>query len=270
MTTELAENPAGRLTGIYQGMDEEQYHGDQHSLSASGMKKLLKAPALYRYDLDAPPVVRDYFDVGTATHTKILGTGAATVVIDCDAKRGKAWTEPADAARAEGKTPLLRKEAEAVDRMAEAVLGHRAARRILTGGDSEVSLFWHDDRFDVTRRARVDHLTDGIGDLKTTASANPADLPRTVANFGYDLAAAQYLDVARGVGLDPAFYALVFVEKEPPHLVTVVELSADFIDRGRRLCDDALEVYRDCRDADLWPGYVIDDFTTIHPPAWAS
>lgn len=259
----------GIAPGIYDDLPEHAYHGDRDSLSASGMKLLLKAPALFKWAQDNPAAPRDHFDVGTACHTKILGTGAPVVAIDAKDKRGKAWTEAADAARAEGKVPLLRKEADAVDRMAEAVLAHKVARRLLSGGRSEVSLFWRDDRYDITRRARVDHLTAGIADLKTTINANPKDLPRTIVNFGYDLAAAQYLDVAQGCDLDPAFYSLVFVEKEPPHPVVVVELSPDFIDRGRRLCDQALEVYRDCRAVDVWPGYVTEDFITIHPPRWA-
>jgi hypothetical protein len=51
--------------------------------------------------------------------------------------------------------------------------------------------------------------------------------------------------------------------------VRVVELSPDFIDRGRRLAARALEIHRDCKAADLWPNYDDPDFATIEPPAWA-
>ena len=256
--------------GWHRDLDETTYHRDPDSLSASGMKLLLKAPALYRWQQDNPPEPKDHFDVGTACHSKVLGTGAPVVVIDADSKRGKAWSEPADAARAEGKVPLLRKDAEAVDRMAEAVLAHPVARKVLTGGDSELSAFWHDPEYNVTRRARFDHLNGVIaGDLKTTVSADPKRLPKTVVDYGYDVQYAQYADVAAGLGVELAAMAFVFVEKEPPHLVVVAELDAAFYARGRDLCRVALERFRDCRESGIWPGYV-DEFTTLNPPRWAT
>lgn len=258
------------MRGLIRDLDEATYHGDRDSLSASGMKLILKSPAKYRWSLDNREEPKAHFDVGTATHSKVLGTGAPFVAIDVDAKRGKAWTEPADAARAEGKVPLTRDEAAAVDAMAEAVLAHPRARQILTGGESEVSAFWHDEEFDVTRRARFDHLRGRvIGDLKTTTNAEPSRLAKTVIDFGYDLSAAQYLTVAGGLDLDVVAFALVFVEKDAPHLVTVCDLDANFLDRGERLCRVALERYRDCRESDTWPGYP-GDIHTLNLPGWAA
>lgn len=271
-TATLPPETASRLVS---DLDEAAYHADPYSVSASGLKLLLKAPALFRWQQDNPAEPRDHFDVGTACHTRILGTGSPAVPIDCDAKRGKAWTDPADAARAEGKTPLLRKEFDAVERMADAVLADPTARRLLTGGESEVSAYWRDPEWDVTRRARFDHLTQApaghiIADLKTTASAEPGRLPKVIVDYGYDLSAAHYIDVARGCGLDVAAYSLIFVDKTPPHCVVVAELDDDFLDRGRRLCATALERYRDCLAADSWPGYVMPgEFLTLTPPAWA-
>jgi len=258
--------------GLYPDLPEAVYFGDTDSLSASSMKLILKSPAQYHYRLTHPEEPKAHFDVGHAAHAKVLGAGAPIAVIDVKDKRGKAWTEPAEAARAEGKTPVTTAEAEATDAMAEAVLAHPIARRVLTGGESEVSAFWHDEEYGVTRRARFDHVNvPVIGDLKTTRDADPKWLPKVVCDYGYDVSAAQYLDVARGLGLDVTAFALVFVGKEPPHEVVVAELDAEFLDRGERLCRAALERFRDCRESGVWPGFTgPDDFLTLTPPRWAN
>lgn len=254
--------------GVYLDMDEPTYLSDSDSISASGAKRLLKSPAHFRL----PQWFSDAADIGSAFHTEALGVGQEVVVVDAASWRGKEAAAAQEQARAEGKAPILAKDVPTVQAMAEAVRSHPTAGRLLAQeGRREVSAFWRDDEWGVTRRARYDHLTDsGINvDLKSTVSVARNDIQRTVVNFGYDLSAAWYEDVAHGLDIDLTATALVFVEKSPPHRVRVVELSPDFIERGRRLANRALEIYRDCKAADLWPNYDDPDFTTIHPPAWA-
>jgi len=254
--------------GIYPDLDEPTYLADPDSISASGAKRLLQSPAHYKL----PQWFSDAADLGSAFHTETLGVGQEVVVIDAASWRGKEAREAQERARAEGKAPILAKDVPTVQAMAQAVREHPTAGRLLAQpGQSEVSMFWRDEEWGVVRRARYDRLTDsGINvDLKSTVSVNRHKIQRTVMDYGYDLSAAWYEDVARGLGVDLTATALVFVEKTPPYRVRVVELSPDFIERGRRLANRALEIYRDCRAADLWPNYDDPDFTTIHPPAWA-
>ena len=237
------------------------------ALSASGAKQLLKSPAHFKL----PPWFSDAADLGSAFHTETLGVGQEVVVIDAASWRGKEAQEAQAKARAEGKAPILAKDVPTVKAMAEAVRTHPTASRLLEQpGRPEVSAFWNDDEW-VQRRCRVDYLTDsGINvDRKSTVSGTRSKIQRSVIDYGYDLSAAWYEDVLRGVGVDLTATAFVFVEKTPPYRVRVVELSPDFIDRGRRLATRALEIYRDCVEADQWPNYDDPDFTTIHPPAWA-
>ncbi len=256
--------------GIYPGMPEETYHADPDSISVSGMKLLLQAPALYRWRQQHPEH-KDVFDFGTAAHRKVLGVGAEIVTVHADDWRSKAARDARDQARADGKVALLAKDVDRVDAMAVALARDTLAMRLLANGEPELSAFWHDDEWDVTRRARFDwSATHIVTDYKTCATANPHRLPKTVVDFGYDMQAANYLDVAAGVGLEPIAFAFIFQEKEPPHLVTVAEIDGEFIARGRRRVQRALEIYRDCRKADLWPGYCADgEFITLTPPRWA-
>ncbi len=75
--------------GIFEDVPEDVYHGDRslapelgRSLSASGAKVLLKCPARFNWERDNPPPPRDVFDLGTAAHTLILGTGQPFVCVD--------------------------------------------------------------------------------------------------------------------------------------------------------------------------------------------
>ena len=254
--------------GLYDDLDEPTYLSDPDSISASGAKALLKSPAHFRL----PQWFSDAADLGSAFHTEALGVGQEVVVVDAASWRGKEANAAQVAARAEGKAPILAKDVPTIQAMTKAVREHPVAGELLAmDGRREVSAFWRDDEWDVIRRARYDLLTDsGINvDLKSTVSVNKNDIQRTVVNYGYDLSAAWYEDVALGLDVELKATALVFVEKTPPYRVRVVELSPDFIDRGRRLAARALEIYRDCREADLWPNYDDPEFTTIRPPTWA-
>lgn len=260
--------------GIHDGLPDVDYFDDP-ALSQSGAKLLLKAPALYKWRLDNPRPDTDAFDLGHAAHAKVLGVGAPVAVIDATDKRGKKWSEPADEARAEGKVPLLRKDADAVDAMAESVLAHPLARAILESeGRAEQSLFWTDEETGIDCRGRIDWLTtttDGqpfLADLKTTVSAAPDDFGRSVHTYGYGLQDRWYTTGLRAAtGQDPAF-AFICVEKDPPHLVTVGAIDDTARDIGERQMRDALDLYRRCVDTDEWPAYGTE-FITYPSPRWA-
>lgn len=254
--------------GLYESMPEATYHGDPDSISAGGAKRLLKSPAHFLL----PDEHSDVLDWGHAIHTTVLGVGCEIVYVDAASWRGKDAQEQQAKARAEEKAPVLLKDKPTIEGIAAAVRAHPTAGRLLSrAGRTELSAFWRDPEWELTRRARYDYLTDdGINvDIKSTVSVDRSSIQRSVLNYGYDLSAAWYEDVARGLGMPLVATALVFVEKVPPYRVRVVELSTDFIDRGRQLARRALEIYRDCRAIDQWPHYDDPDFTTIYPPAWA-
>ncbi len=102
---------------------------------------------------------------------------------------------------------------------------------------------------------RLDRKNRIIWDLKTTGlSANPEDLDRIVASRGYDVQAAQYLEGVED-SLDRMKFRFVFQEKFYPFLLSVVELSDEWIDTGRRKLRRAREIWRSCLDSGNWPGY---------------
>lgn len=238
-------------------------------LSQSQAKTLLANPARYRYELSAPREEKAVFDIGHAAHTLILGTGQPIASIDVDARRGKAWTDAADEARADGYTPLTRKEADAVHAMRDAVYDHPGARTLLElPGTSEQTVHWTDE--DVDCRARIDRLAAGaILDVKTAADASPSGFSRSAANYGYDMQHAAYVRAVRAATGDDLPFVFIVVEKTPPHSVALYTLPAEATERGERRWLAALDLYKQCTATDTWPAYG-DDIQTLPWPRWAA
>lgn len=260
--------------GVITGLDEDLYHADPDSISASNAKDLLRSPAHYVAARENPKTT-NALELGTVVHSMILGVGAPYVAVEGNRNR-KDVKAAIEEAEAEGKVVLKPDELTAAERMADAVLTHDLASRLLTGDpaeSAEVSMFWTDATWDITRRCRWDWLNGdhGIGvDLKTTVNASPDALPKDVMKWAYDLSAGWYLDVAAGLDVELRAYCLLFVEKTPPYAVVVAELDDEFLARGRALSARALDTYRRCLDSDQWPSYVDEDrFISLTPPAWA-
>jgi hypothetical protein len=272
---------------VYKDMPEDVYHGDPvpgGSLSASGAKLLLapSCPAKYWHDRCYGEPPKRTFEFGTAAHQLILGTGPEIVLVDAPDWRKNAAREARDEARLTGKIPLLLSEFSQVQAMAAAIRRHPLASALLNPecGDAEQSLFWTDDRTGIWRRARLDWLPRPrpgrrliITDYKSCDKADEASARRGIANYRYYISAAQYIDGVRALGLDddPAFL-FVFQEKTAPYLVNVVGLDDKAIAAGRERMQAACEIWRDCTETGVWPGYEAhaeDDITYISLPPWA-
>lgn len=269
--------------GVYADIPNEVYHADPvegGSLSSSGARRLLppSCPALFRWEQDNPPAPKRVWDYGTAAHAIVLGTGPEIVVVDANDWRTKAAREKAAAAREQGAVPLLTHEHDQVQAMAAALRAHPFASRLLRPdtGLPEMSMFWHDQRFDLWRRARLDwlstlHTKDGrliIPDYKTAHSAEPDAFAKAAVDHGYDQQADWYSDAAKAVLGEKAAFLFIVQEKTPPYLVTVIELDKVALERGRTLNAKAMDVYRECQAACYWPGYS-DDVVLTPLPAWA-
>jgi hypothetical protein len=263
--------------GFHDGIDEAVYHSDRDSLSVSGAKVILKAPALFRWQQEHP-VHKDVFDFGSAAHKAVLGVGPQLVVHQYDVEKVKspkatnAWKAQQAEVREAGNILLLPDEYQSIMTMADALSSHALAMRLLSGGRAEVSAYAVHERTGVLRRCRYDWLgDDGIAvDFKTTVDADPAGFGRTAVNFGYAMQAAYYIDVAETLGEPLRAFAFVNQMKEPPFLVSVCELDAEALAYGRSRNERALEMFRDCMESGIWPGFQADGaFTTVSLPEWA-
>lgn len=278
--------------GVYEDFPEADYHRDL-ALSNSGVKDLLSpsCPAMFKHNRDngGRPNKRAY-DLGHAAHREVLGVGMEVVIVQKTAKDGtvsdaedyrtKSAQEHQAAIYAEGKSPLLAEEAAHVKGMASALRAHPWASKLLDperGGQPEVSMFWRDDRFGIDRRIRLDWMppTNPSGrlivpDYKSCVSADTASIRSAVYKYGYFTQDVFYRDGLHALGLagDDCAFVFIFQERTAPYLINVVEIDSDAKRAGRSRVDQACEVFRDCTEADVWPGYS-DDVELISLPRYA-
>jgi len=105
-------------------------------------------------------------------------------------------------------------------------------------------------------RARYDIVTSHglIVDVKKTQDASEEGFSKSAGNFRYHFQAAWYTRVYEWLtGEPPAGYAIIAVEEKPPHYTRVYVFDDEAIAAGNDLVDAAIDLYRVCSEADIWP-----------------
>jgi len=215
------------------------------------------------------------FDLGSAAHALILENDESKlVIVDADDWRTKAAREARDAARAEGKIPLLKNKYEEVANMVEAA-HHAIAVSELQGlfddGKPEQTVIAKDG--DTWLRGRFDWFTNDrkiILDYKTVGrSAAPESFLRSsVFQFGYDIQAAMYTRLLTLLGCeeDTKFVWLV-QETEAPYACSLIGASPSMIEAGTRKLDYVKRQWDECLATGNWPGYG-KRIAWLEAPAW--
>ncbi len=254
----------------------KQYHADQ-SIGHSGILKMLKSPAHLRETLDHPPPPTPAMALGSAVHTYVLEPDRFSeefVVAEKFDRRTKEGKEAA--ARFEeatqGKTLITPEDLATLSRMRAAVLAHQGAARLLEQGEAELSAFWSDPATGIACRCRPDWFNEtAIVDLKSCLDASSRGFSRAIANLGYDVQAAFYVDGIKRVTGRELPFLFVAVEKEPPHAVAVYRADPEIIEIGRRKYQAALQLLKWCQESGTWPAYQpAGEVELISLPRWAA
>lgn len=268
------------VPGVYD-LPAAVYHADPvpgGSLSSTGARKLLppNCPALYRHWADTGgDGPKPAWDLGSAAHKLVLGTGPDLVCVDRDRWDTKDCKKLVADIREAGGIPLKREPYDTVHAMADAIRAHPLASALLTSGTgrSEATIVWRDERTGVWCRALVDHLPYPslarllIPDYKTGRTASPDKLGRVLADFGYHVQLAWYLMGLHAIGYTADAQALlVFQETTAPYLVTVCQPDPTAMRLGAIRCRQALDLYAECVRDGRWPGYSDDVVLTELPP----
>lgn len=262
--------------GVYHDLAEADYHAHP-ALSHSGAKTLMPpgCPALFAYQREHGRPDKTAYDLGNAAHKTVLGTGWPTVVVEGEWRSKDAKAAVAEA-RANGVIPLHQQDWDAAQAMAGALRRHPLASMLLSNGKPEASMLWRDQRADVLLRGRVDWLRDRrdplyLVDYKTAESAEPDTFARAAARYHYHSQAAFYIDGAKTCDLsDDVRFLFIVQEKNPPYLVSVVELDSLAIRAGRAWNRRAIDLFAACHAADDWPGYTPDDPALVSLPRYAT
>jgi hypothetical protein len=255
-------------------LPDEAYHA-LPELSSSQAKDLLESPARFNYWRGKRRPEKKAYDVGHAVHAKVLGVGMGIEILDFDNYRTKASQEERDAAYAAGLTPMLAREMQPINDMAEAVLKHPTAATLLAQpGNSEVSVLSTDPNTGVPVRARFDYLPyprtpRAIAlELKTTDDASPEAFVKSVIEYGYDLSQEWYRDTYLWATGEEVEFAFMVVEKRPPYLVAHYQLPEHFAAMGSRKAIEARARFAEYTESGHWPGYS-PDIEFLDPPVWA-
>lgn len=258
-----------REPGLYEGLSNAEYQADD-SLSASGMKDILKAPKLFKFRRQNPEFA-DALDFGSAYHAIVLDDETdKVVVVPFDEWRTTEAKALRDEARAEGKYPIKPRQRAQIDDMLTELRSVPEICELLDApGPVEQSAFWVDELSGVPVRARFDKWSEPnrMVDLKSAADADPSDWARPVRARSYHISAAHYLEAARVFGLHPRpTFHFIAQEKEPPYLAAVTHLDAEALAVGEVLVRKAITTYAHCVKTDTWPG--LPQNLPVNLPDW--
>lgn len=171
-----------------------------------------------------------------------------------------------------GKIAISATAYKSMSGMLRAVSNDPLASNLLAGGECEQSFFWR-DHAGILRKCRTDLITangEFVIDLKTTDDVSRPGFGRTIANFGYHVSAAWYLDVLAGLYGDdaPQGFAFIAVQKTRPFDVAVHYLTGEQIRLGRAIYRKYLSTLMRCMESGTWPGVANGEFVEAELPAW--
>lgn len=180
--------------------------------------------------------------------------------------------QKAHEAKIAGRTPIPAKDYKDMLRLLQSVNADPLAAGLLQGADTEQSFFWRDEN-GVLRKCRTDFITaDGqfIGDLKTTTDVSPEGFGRTIAQLGYHVSAAWYLDILQALyGEDaPTGFIYIAAQKVRPYDVAVHYLTERQIHLGRLIYQKYLRTLLQCMRTNTWPGVANGQFIEAQIPNW--
>jgi len=225
-------------------MTNAEYHAHP-ALGSSNLKQILKNPYAFATGIKQEQTAA--MALGSAVHTLVLEPHkfgeefAVAPEYDARTKEGKE-IKAAFEASCIGKTILKADEYERAKTCSE--IAKQIAGRFFKGGVAESSFF---SEFDGTAvKCRPDYYLEDLGiivDVKTTADASPDGFIKSVANFGYYLQAAFYMDVLQSLGKNADKFMFVAIETKEPFMVGLYTLDSVSIDFGRSEYKRALEIY---------------------------
>ena len=257
------------MSDILYGLPAEQYFAADR-INNSSLKLINKSPLHYQASTEQDREETKAMLIGSAVHTAVLEPSTlldryiVAPQADRRTKSGKAiWSD----LEASGKIVLSQTDFEMIDAIQSAVFAHENAFKLLAKGHPEISLFTEIDG--VPAKARMDWYRPGIIlDLKTTEDASPSGFARSCATYGYAQQAAWYLDCAEASGLEAHTFIFLVVEKSAPYAVALYELTPESLEFGRAQYQRALNLYKQCKKDDDWPGYS-SQIEQLSLPAWA-
>lgn len=163
------------------------------------------------------------------------------------------------------------KHVDTLVKMAEKVLGHPVAKRLLAKGVRETSVFWEDEETGERCKGRMDFISakGHLVDLKTAKDGRWREFSKAIWNHLYFMQVSHYASGGKHTGLfDHRAPIFMVIEKEPPYELALYSAGTSVMAVGEHWRAKAMRLYSKCRKANQWPGYN-PSFRTIELPVWA-
>lgn len=262
-------------------MTEQEYNAAD-GIRRSDLWLIKDSPEKFKYHMDHPEDDDEKspaFLFGSACHKMVLEPEsfedeyAVAPNVDRRTKAGKEeWLQFCD--QNEGKIVLGADDFKTIAEMSKAVTVHPLAGRMISG-QHEVPFFWIDPDTGEKCKCKADvvKITDRkyvLVDYKTTTDASTETFNKHILRFGYHVQAAMYAEgvqVALGLDYRPRFL-FVAQEKKAPYAVNVIDVGEDVMNYGSTVYHELLRKYHECKEMDLWPGYVEDVPNDSWLPGW--
>lgn len=263
--------------GWHPGMSETLYHSLPMA-SASALKLLSKSPAHLAWDRRPEAVDKSTaaMKLGTALHVAVLEPerfeSIFAVMPKCD-RRTTAGKETYAAFVTEnaGRTIIDADDCAKVLGMAKSLRSNEMFADLVENATArEISGIWQDKNTGVICKMRGDLFVDeysAIVDVKSCVDASPTGFLRAIVSNGYHLQGEFYLQGAGVNGRHYQNFLFACVESQEPYFTAIYQLSNEFLGLARAQIGALLELYRECEESGMWPGYSTE-FVTLEPPKW--
>lgn len=258
----------------------EQEYNEHSGIRRSDLWVMNDSPEKFRWNLEHPAEPTPVLLFGSAAHKYILepeSWGDEYCIAPKIDRRTNAGKEEYEKFMTEnaGKVMVSKDYMEDITGMAEAMGRNRLGAEMLAG-EHERPFFWTDAETGEECKCKVDTLkmVDGkyvVVDYKTTSNAQTDRFNSSIFKYGYHVQAAMYTEGVRiALGLDyrPGF-VFVAQEKTAPYAVNVIEVGEDVMNYGDAEYHRLLNKYHECKEVDIWEGYVQDGMTNeAYLPGW--
>ncbi len=240
-------------------------YDDIPAVRRSDLWEIRKSPAHYLYKALHPEEPTPALLFGTAAHKYILepedfwNQYVLAPEVDRRTKDGKAqWNQ--FLSELGDKSAIDISDYTVIEEMAAAVRRNSTAAALLNTGRHEVPIEWTDSETGEQCKCRPDVLTEYKGrkyivDYKTTTSCEDGAFEHSCRMYGYKLQAGMYSEGVFNETFENYGFAFVAQEKKPPYEARVYFCDSGFVDEGRDMFHELLEIYHECKETGLWPGY---------------
>ena len=264
--------------GLHAGVPEAEYRADPGvnvSFLKVGVEGSLADMRAYR---DHPDPPTDAMEFGTAVHAYLLQPDLfAKTYIVAPKFSGKGSVAARDEWMEAHKHLNVLTETEHANLLgaASAIAEHKDAAKIIrAAGDREVVAIWEHERTGARCKGRIDYANLGVGllvDIKTSRNARPKPWKRQAADLLYHMQVAHYTRGFEAHGIADPSFVFIAVDQKPTngrHFVGVYAMDPEWIEAGRRLCDDVLAGWLEAQERGEYP----DECTglmELEGPTWS-